>query len=98
MNYEYQSHEGAGCVNAWFEGYPAGAMAAKSRDLDKYSNVYISRLMDAAIQQDKAEVKLPSDVKVVGPSEVEPNRQPANNSPFPIYNANSYPNYPFQYR
>lgn len=61
----YQSAEGASCVNDWFSGYPRGAAAAKKHGAGSYNDLYVSRMMDAAIKQQGTEVKLPSDVRVV---------------------------------
>lgn len=65
MNYEYQSAEGSSCVSAWFEGFPAGAKAAKSRNLDQYANAYVSGTMQEALRQDSREVKLPSEIQIL---------------------------------
>ena len=100
LGYEYQSEEGAACVNAWFEGYPAGAQAAKNRNLDKYGNIYISRLMEQAIDQTEVEPKLPSDVPVVSPAnDSTSSPSPENVPPMPIqtYNSNNS-NRSLQYR
>ncbi len=73
MNYEYQSAEGASCVNAWFEGFPAGAQAAKTRNLDQYANAYVSKIMQDAIKQEQRDVKLPSEIQIVsGPPSNQP--------------------------
>ncbi len=62
---QYQSQQGAVCVNDWFEGYPQGAAAARRDSAGRFSDVYVSRMLDAAIQQEKTGVTLPSDVKIV---------------------------------
>ncbi len=100
LNYEYQSEEGAACVNAWFDGYPLGAQAAKNRNMDKYSNIYISRLMEQAIEQSESDPKLPSDVPVVSPSDSNDSGSlPVNGPPMPVNNYNSNnSNRSFQYR
>ncbi|MEZ6092790.1 MAG: hypothetical protein R3C03_00925 [Pirellulaceae bacterium] len=69
--YEYQSSEGADCVNAYFEGYPLGASAAKQRGIDKYHDVYISRMIDAAIEQEKTGVTLPSDIPIIASGDAD---------------------------
>jgi hypothetical protein len=48
---EYQTADGAQCVNTWFEGYPAGAAAAKKDKAGNYHEIYISKMMDSAITQ-----------------------------------------------
>lgn len=63
--YQYQSADGSKCVNAWFEGYPAGALAAKQDDAGSYHDVYISHMINSAVVQDNATKVLPSDVPVV---------------------------------
>jgi hypothetical protein len=75
--YQFQSPEGAECVNAYFEGYPLGAAAAKKRDLDKYHDVYISKMVDSAIKQTKAPVNLPGEVAIVSPQDADENPNPA---------------------
>ena len=63
--YQYQSADGSKCVNAWFEGYPAGALAAKQDGADSFHDVYISQMINSAVVQDEAKKVLPSDVPVV---------------------------------
>jgi hypothetical protein len=58
--FEYQSPEGAQCVNAWFEGYPAGVAAARKEKVGNYNDVMISRMIDSAITQEKTAFKLPA--------------------------------------
>ncbi|MFK7768372.1 MAG: hypothetical protein AB8B55_14210 [Mariniblastus sp.] len=67
--YEFQSTDGAKCVNSWFEGYPAGVKAAKGDKSGTYHDVLISRMIDSAVTQDKAKPVLPSDVPVVSPQQ-----------------------------
>ncbi len=62
---QYQSEQGAICVNQWFEGYPEGAEMAKNDNAGRYSGVYISKMLDAAITQQKTGTKLPSDIRVI---------------------------------
>ena len=64
---EYQSGDGARCVNSWFEGYPAGAAAAKQDQAGDFNDIYVSRMMQAAMSQEKSENVLPADVPVVKP-------------------------------
>jgi hypothetical protein len=63
--YQYQTAEGAKCVNAWFKGYPLGAAAAKRDGAGAFHDVYISKMIDSAVLQDKAKYVLPNDVPVV---------------------------------
>lgn len=72
--YQYQSPEGAGCVNAWFQGFPLGAAAAKKDGGGAFHDVYISKMMQSALTQDTANHILPDDVPVVAPQRpgVEP--------------------------
>jgi hypothetical protein len=65
---EYQCEEGAQCVNAWFEGYPAGVAAARKDRVGNYNDVLISRMINSALAQEKAEHVLPQDVPVVDPA------------------------------
>ena len=65
-SYEYQSADGAKCVEAWFKGYPAGVAAAREDKTGEHHDVRISRLIEAAIQQDKTDVKLPGEIPVKG--------------------------------
>lgn len=66
--FEYQSGEGVECVNAWFEGYPAGVAAAKKEEVGDYNNVLISKMINSAINQEKAQHVLPGDVPIVSSS------------------------------
>ena len=65
-SYEYQSSDGAKCVAAWFKGYPAGVAAAREDKTGEYHDVRVSRLIEAAIQQDKTQVKLPDNIPIQG--------------------------------
>ena len=62
--YEYQSAEGSQCVNAWFEGYPLGAAAARKDNAGKYHDVYISKMINNAVTMENAANVLPEDVPV----------------------------------
>lgn len=64
---EYQSGDGARCVNSWFEGYPAGAAAARQDQAGDFNDIYVSRMMQAALSQEQSENVLPADVPVVKP-------------------------------
>lgn len=63
--YQYQSADGSKCVNAWFEGYPSGAVAAREDKADAFHDVYISRMANAAIVQNDAENIVPKNVPIV---------------------------------
>lgn len=73
---EYQSADGAKCVNSWFEGYPAGVAAAKKDKSGTYHDVLISRMIDSAIDQSNTDPVLPADVQVVSM-----NASPSNKTP-----------------
>jgi hypothetical protein len=62
--YEFQSADGAKCVNSWFEGYPAGVAAARHDKSGTYHDVLISRMINSAVQQEKSEAILPSNVPI----------------------------------
>jgi hypothetical protein len=64
-SFEYQSADGAQCVNAWFEGYPAGVKTARKEDVGTYHNVLISRMINAAVTQSETVQKLPADVPII---------------------------------
>ena len=74
---EYQTGDGAQCVNAWFEGYPAGAAAAKQDKAGKFNDIYVSKMMQAALSQESAPNVLPDDVPVVQPESAEESTPPA---------------------
>ena len=78
--FDYQTPDGAQCVNAWFEGYPAGVAAAKRDHAGTYRDVFVSRMIQSAIKQDNATKTTPQDVPVVKPENkvplVTPNGQP----------------------
>jgi hypothetical protein len=63
--FEYQTPDGSQCVNSWFEGYPAGVAAAKRDRAGTYRDVYVSRMIQSAIAQDKAPKTTPAQVRVV---------------------------------
>ncbi len=60
-SYEYKSDEGARCVEAWYEGFPEGVAAARKTGAEKFRSIYVSKMVDAAIAQEQAGAKLPSD-------------------------------------
>lgn len=64
--YEFQSVDGAQCVNTWFEGYPAGVAAAKQDKAGNFHDVMISRMVDSAIKQENTKSILPQDIPIVG--------------------------------
>ncbi len=72
---EFQCPEGAKCVDAWFKGYPAGVQAAKRDGSGSYNEVYISKMINSAIKQDKAKDSLPTDVPVKSAQGVTPKKQ-----------------------
>jgi hypothetical protein len=63
--YQYQCAEGAQCVNAWFKGYPAGVAAAKQDGAGAFHDMYTSKMIQSAVEQDKAVKKVPSEIPVV---------------------------------
>lgn len=65
--YEFQSEQGSQCVGAWFEGYPAGVAAARKARAGKHSDLYISRMIDAAVKQEQTGVRMASSVKITSP-------------------------------
>ena len=87
-SYQYQSPEGAKCVNTWFKAYPLGVKAAREDGAGAFQKVYISKMIQSAIVQDKADHVLPDDVPVVTAEKqvTEPPR-PAGNSSDPSFNA-----------
>lgn len=88
---QYQSAQGAQCVNAWFEGFPAGAEAARSDNAGRFNDLYVSRMLEAAVVQEKQGVRLPSETEIVSrddlaesPVESEPGFGEGNNGPIPL--------------
>ena len=63
--YEFQSSDGSNCVNAWFEGYPAGVAAARKDNSGTYHDLAVSRLLESAIKQEKSKPKVSGAVPVV---------------------------------
>ena len=63
--FEYQTPDGSQCVKSWFEGYPAGVEAAKRDRAGTYRDVYVSRMIQSAIAQDKTPKTTPTRVAVV---------------------------------
>jgi len=63
--YEFQSADGAQCVKAWFDGFPAGVAAAKKDRAGDFHDIYTSKMVNSAIVQDNAKHVLPDDVPVL---------------------------------
>ena len=95
---EYQSVDGAQCVNTWFEGYPAGVAAAKQDKAGNFHDVMISKLVNAAIQQEKTENLLPQDIPIVNahnePSETAVAKEAAPEAAPPIVSPPIAPSLP----
>lgn len=62
--YEYQSAEGSQCVNSWFEAFPLGAAAARKDGAGAFHDVYISKMVNSAVDQEKAIQAQPEDVPI----------------------------------
>ena len=77
-SYQYQSAEGAKCVNTWFKSYPMGVKAAREDGSGSFQKVYISKMIQSAIVQDKADHVLPDDVPVVAPEKGVARKLPVN--------------------
>ena len=73
---EFQCAEGAQCVNAWFEGYPAGVQAAKKDGAGSFHDVYISNMINAAITQKKATEQVNNEKVRTATTEIQPEDQP----------------------
>jgi hypothetical protein len=80
-SHQYQSQEGANCVNTWFKSYPLGAKAAREDGAGAFQKVYISKMVRSAIVQDRADHVLPDDVPVVTPEKEVAKKLPAGPSP-----------------
>ena len=63
--YEFQSADGAQCVKAWFDGFPAGVAAAKKDRAGDFHDIYTSKMVNSALAQDAAKHVLPDDVPVL---------------------------------
>ena len=77
-SYQYQSAQGAKCVNAWFKSYPLGVKAAREDGAGDFQKVYISKMIKSAIVQEKADHVLPDDVPVVAPEKDVARKLPPN--------------------
>jgi len=76
-SFQYQSPEGAKCVNTWFKAYPLGVKAAREDGSGSFHEVYTSKMIQSAIVQEKADHVLPDDVPVVTP-ELDNEQAPVN--------------------
>jgi len=76
--YEFQSADGAECVSSWFDGYPEGVAAARKASAGKNADMYISNMIERAVQQEKNGVRLASDVKITGSGATSGNGETAN--------------------
>jgi hypothetical protein len=88
--YEFQSADGAQCVKAWFDGFPAGVAAAKKDRAGDFHDIYTSKMVNSAIIQGTAKHVLPDDVPVlkgsVKKAEMQANSQLVSpTSPSQIY-------------
>ena len=63
--YEFQSADGAQCVKAWFDGFPAGVAAAKKDRAGDFHDIYTSKMVNSALAQETAKHVLPDDVPVL---------------------------------
>ena len=61
----FQSTDGLQCVNAWFEGFPAGVKAAKQENVGDLNQVPISKMMEAAIEMENKSKETPRAVTKV---------------------------------
>ena len=68
--YEFQSADGSNCVDAWFEGYPAGVAAARKDNSGSFHDLAVSRLIESAIKQENNKPKLTGKVPVVSGKKV----------------------------
>ncbi len=94
--FDYQTPDGAQCVNAWFEGYPAGVAAAKRDRAGTYRDIYVSRMIQSAMAQQEAPTMNPSEVPVVDSnaavdSEVQPSSYTGSLQDNVIDLSNQYP-------
>lgn len=86
--YEFQSADGAQCVKAWFDGFPAGVAAAKKDRAGDFHDIYTSKMVNSALAQDNAKHVLPDDVPVLKGSVKRAEIQTASQSPptpSPVY-------------
>lgn len=87
--YEFQSADGAQCVKAWFDGFPAGVAAAKKDRAGDFHDIYTSKMVNSALVQDNAKHVLPDDVPVLKGSlkkaQLQANSQAVPPPPSPVY-------------
>ena len=84
---EYQTADGAQCVNTWFEGYPAGAAAARQDSAGNYHQIYVSKMMESAITQAKASPVKNRTARLVSAHSDGPDtlrQASARNAPIPV--------------
>ncbi len=62
-SFNYSSQEGAEMQNAWFDGFRAGAMAAKEDGTASFHQIQISQEVDQAMQIDKQMKEIGSGVE-----------------------------------
>ncbi len=79
--YEFQSADGAQCVKAWFDGFPAGVAAAKKDRAGDFHDIYTSKMVNSALVQDTAKHVLPDDVPVLKGSVAKAEMQAASQLP-----------------
>ncbi len=79
--YEFQSADGAQCVKAWFDGYPAGVAAARKDRAGDFHDIYTSKMINSALAQDNAKHLLPDDVPVLEGSVAKAELQAASQAP-----------------
>ena len=84
---EYQTADGAQCVNTWFEGYPAGAAAARQDSAGNYHQIYVSKMMESAITQAKTSPVKNRTARLVSANSDGPDtdrQASAGNAPIPV--------------
>ncbi len=84
---EYQTADGAQCVNTWFEGYPAGAAAARQDSAGNYHQIYVSKMMESAITQAKTSPVKNRTARLVSANSDGPDtdrQASARNAPIPV--------------
>lgn len=88
---EFQSVDGAQCVNSWFEGFPAGVAAAKQDKAGDFHDIMISRMVNSAIEQEKIRNVLPADIPIVNGRNTAPRAAFAKKTPTPPQSPNPTP-------
>jgi hypothetical protein len=79
--YEYQSTDGSKCVDAWFEGYPAGVAAARKDKSGSFHDVATSRMIEAALKQEADKPQLTGEVPVVPGKKPADKTEPTDQTP-----------------